>query len=548
VHLVSVLLLVSGLAFARSSKGRCGEQGGGPAREQQAAVPKEHLGELKGRVLRADTGEPLNKAIVTLIPAAQPTQGVSVRTDAAGRYQFVEVVPGTYRLRAQRSGFVAQVYGQRGGSSGSSITLSSGQRLDKIDFRLDRAGVISGAILDEDSEPVEGLLVHAVRMRFRRGGKVETNVLRTTRTDDVGEYRLAGLAPGFYLVQAGGRGDTVSINLQAPPVSYGPVFYPNATDRDDASRVKVTAGSVVRGIDIRVRSAETYSISGVVVDGSAPSSSKQVSVGFAFGGGGTATAPARRDGSFAFHGMPPGQHTLVASVSDESGIPRRGYAIVNIVDSDVRVAIVVGRTAEVGGQSRMEDGQPFSFDGIRIELAAENPEAVSVSTMMEEGGSFQVKNVPGGSYLLRVTGKEEEAYLKHAQCKGEDFSAKPIVVEAEEKVDDCVLTFSRELSVVRGRVSQGQEPAEQVVVVLIPRELERRRNPRHTIMTQTDESGRFEIKGVIPGDYFAFAVPPSDDAVYYDLGFADRNREKAERLTVKPREVHSLELKVTDAR
>lgn len=60
--------------------------------------------------------------------------------------------------------------------------------------------------------------------------------------------------------------------------------------------------------------------------------------------------------------------------------------------------------------------------------------------------------------------------------------------------------------------------------------------------TQTDEHGLFQIKGAVPGDYLAFAVPPSDDAAYFDLEFPERNREQAVRITVRPKEPMRLAL------
>jgi len=539
--LLTTFLILGWPCESRQADSRTGPQ-------QSSQPPKEQLGQIDGRVLRADTEQPLSKAIVTLIPSSQPVQGISVRTDALGRFQFADVVPGTYRLRAQRNGFTTQAFGQRGAGPGVSVRVGAGQRLQNTDFRLDPAGVIAGTILDEDGDVVEGLLVHAIRMRFARGGRVETLILRTSRTDDAGDYRLPGLTAGYYLVQVGGRGDTVSINLQAPPVTYGAIYYPRATDRDDASKVKVTAGSVVRGIDVRVRSAPTYTISGVVVDSAPPSTSVRYSVGFAFSGGGTATAQAQRDGSFAFHGMGSGEYTLTASATDEGGVVRRGYSVVRVVDADVRLALEVGRTAEAGGQARMEDGKPYVFEGLRVEFSAENPEGVSAGSAVDEKGYFRIRSLPAGTYFVRSSGREEDIYLRDVRCAGESYSTKPIVLEPEGKVSDCEITFSRQVSTVRGQVKQNDKVADGMVVVLIPQEVDRRRVPRNNFLTQTDSDGQFQIKGVVPGDYFAFALPPMDDAAYFDLEFPERNREAATRVTTNPGEIHSLSLKVSAPR
>jgi len=530
-----------------SSSSSSEEAPGAGQTARPSTLPREQFARLSGRVLRADTEQPLSKAVVTLIPAAQPVQGVSARTDSAGRFQFDDVVPGTYRLRAQRNGFVTQAYGQRGGSPGVNVTVNNGQRVEKLDFRLPRAGVITGAVFDEDMEPVEGLLIHAIRLRFAKGGRLETSVVRTTQTDDAGEYRLPSLSPGFYLVQAGGRGNTVSINLQAPPVSFGTTFYPDAVLREEASRVQVGAGDVVRGIDIRVRSSGTFTISGVIVDGGGGAGAKRYSVGFAMRGG-TATAQAQPDGSFAFHGIAAGDYTLVGSVSEETGPTRRGYVHTKVTDSDVRVAIEIGRTAELHGETQMDDGGPFKFDGLRVELTPDNPEAVSVAGSVEEGGAFRVRSIPAGSYALQLNGREEDVYLKNVRCAGENYTAKPVTLAFDERVTGCVLTLSRDVSVVVGTVMQDGKPVDGIMVVLVPDSQERRQNPRHTMTVQTDERGLFQVKGVIPGDYLAFAVLPLDDAAYFDQGFPERNRDNATFFTAKPHEPTNLSLRPTTPR
>ena len=109
-------------------------------------------------------------------------------------------------------------------------------------------------------------------------------------------------------------------------------------------------------------------------------------------------------------------------------------------------------------------------------------------------------------------------------------------------MDNCTVTVARDVGEITGSVTRDSAPVPGQVVVLIPVEKERRRNPRHTATAQSDANGNFVLRGVIPGDYFAFAVAPSDDNVYYDLDFPERNLERATRLTVKPSERHALNL------
>jgi hypothetical protein len=502
-------------------------------------------GQISGRVVRADSLQPLAKAVVTLWPVEQPSETLSTRTDSSGNFAFREVPIGTYRLRAQRRGFVTQLYGQRGSGPGLTVPVAAGEHKAGVDFVLMPAGVITGTIYDEDYEPVEEIEVAALRLRFVRGGKRTAQMVRTTRTNDLGQYRLAGLEPGFYLVQAAGRGSGVPWSTRTDSLAYVPAFYLNAATQEEARQVQVVSGGESTGVDISVRTSPTYTLSGVVMDTTGGSGPKRYSVGFARGIG--VVTMASREASFTFRGLTPGEYTLVAIASEESGATRRGYLHVRLVDSDQRVVIVIGQSASLRGQARMEDQQPFHFGGLYLSVVPEIEEAPTGGASLESDGRFAVRELPAGEYTLQLSGRESEVYLKQVRCEGQDHSARPVTLRVGETLE-CTLLLSREVGEVRGRVEQEGRPAAGMVVVLIPRERELRRQPRYTMVAQTNPEGQFEIRGVIPGDYLAFALEPLEDANYFALDFAERNRDAAEPVTVAAQKSHFLRLNVTTPR
>ena len=48
---------------------------------------------------------------------------------------------------------------------------------------------------------------------------------------------------------------------------------------------------------------------------------------------------------------------------------------------------------------------------------------------------------------------------------------------------------------------------------------------------------------MIPGDYLLFAVPQDENETYFDINFADRNQQFAERVSVKSSETKTVALK-----
>src|SRR5437762_6869779 len=130
-----------------------------------AARPKA-TSRISGRVMAAETGQPLRRAIVRLLSPEQHESRMAV-TDPAGRYEFNDLPEGRYSLTAAKSGYVTLQYGQtRVRQIGRPVDLRAALALGKIDFRLPRGSVITGQVVDELGEPVAGARVQAMQVRY----------------------------------------------------------------------------------------------------------------------------------------------------------------------------------------------------------------------------------------------------------------------------------------------------------------------------------------------------------------------------------------------
>jgi len=120
-----------------------------PQKGKPPAEPGSQTATIERRVLKAGTDEPLKKAWVTLYKLQGEQRPGGTSTDSSGRFTLKGIEPGRYQLWAQRNGYVQQAYGQRGSErSGTTLTLSPGQTLSDIVFRLVPAAVISGRVFD----------------------------------------------------------------------------------------------------------------------------------------------------------------------------------------------------------------------------------------------------------------------------------------------------------------------------------------------------------------------------------------------------------------
>jgi protocatechuate 3,4-dioxygenase beta subunit len=544
---------------------------------QQAVSP----GTVSGHVFRGDTGEPLSKATIVLTESQGGGRGQNLsfpqatfpqitRSASDGSFNFENVTPGKYTARADHIGYIAQSYGQVEGMVGSDlITVGPGQNLSKIDFKLGPAGIISGTILDEDHDPLENVQVAAVRVRYAKGGARQEVPIHSVLTDDRGNYRLFGLVPGFYYIRVQSGGNGIQTVGPESGTAYRPTYYPGTGNVDDAQRIQVAPGVETPGISFSVGTQSTHSIRGTVIDTSGQSASRRYMLsanrtGNSSGNSGPVffgqqslqiTSP---DGSFAISGVSSGDYTVVArsirvttepggSFSSMNVEQDVGFAPVRVADGDARVNVVVSPPSEVKGRVIVEGTQQPPPGKIRISIQSMggSPPAFGNQSgaSIDDSGNFDIKGIGPGQYTFSIGGAQNLLYLKRATCSGRDYTVQPLALESTINLNDCVVTLGTDAGSISGQVLDSGKPVQGLVVVAIPDARDLRTLPRFIFNCKTDADGNFQLPGVIPGDYLVFAVPASDEQIYFAPDFAEKNIRDAERITI-----HASENKTVNPR
>ena len=146
-----------------------------------------------GIVIDAKTQTPLPFARVLFARTEAPlAASLVVEADAKGEFSAATVPAGTYRLIAEHEDHLR-------GLHPTPVTIAPGQAPDRITIALTPTAVLTGRVFNEHGAPAAKVYVRAHRVT-EAGVTAET--IAESRTNDLGEYRLFGLAPGAYGISA----------------------------------------------------------------------------------------------------------------------------------------------------------------------------------------------------------------------------------------------------------------------------------------------------------------------------------------------------------
>ncbi|HXE75041.1 MAG TPA: carboxypeptidase-like regulatory domain-containing protein [Candidatus Xenobia bacterium] len=516
---------------------------------QQPQPPPPEKCVVEGQVVKAGTGQPLKKARVVLRKEESQETPQTVGTDADGKFQFKNVEPGRYRVYAVRNGYVRQEYGQRGPTRpGTVLTLAPGQQLRDIVFKLQPAAVIAGRVYDEDGEAVMGARVQALQFRYFQGRR-QLFPARTATTNDRGEYRLIGLAPGRYFVSVtytptsllmAGLGFEFPGGQAAVDEGYAPVYYPNTTDASRATPFEVKAGNEIAGIDVLLLPTRTARIRGRIfnaVTGKPGRESmlmiwprEEASRGFF-----TMSTQNRVDdpqGNFELKGVAPGSYTLVAIWWD-SGKSYAARLPLDVGGNDIDgVQLTIQPGVQVAGSIRVEGAEPaaaaaesteasfekqtkLDWTEVYVGLATEDWSPFGGgSARAREDGSFVIENVSDDSYRVTVSRLPPDYYLKSARMEGNDLLEEGLTIAGPPR-STLELVVSPNGARLEGVVLRDSKPFSGATVTLVPDEKHRKR--RELFKTaSTDQYGRFTLRGIAPGEYKLYAWEEIEPGAYED--------------------------------
>lgn len=512
---------------------------------------------IEGTV-RSITGEPIPRATLTLrLPppkgnenAAGRPRAVMVTADDQGQYVFPNLPPGDpYQLTARHAGYIPSALGgdKDSDTPGGEINLRAGQIVKGADIVMTPHGVVAGQLTDDLGNPVAGVQVRALKLTYSRGRRLLVPA-ETDETNDVGEYRIAGLPPGRYYLQAlaerqAPMNSVIQVGDTTTNVS---TYYPNVEDRSAATLVNINNGDEHRGMDIRMARRPTYSVSGRVVDAAGagastllqlipPTSGSHVMM---LGSLGLVQRSQSPDGSFTFSGLTPGSyqidvqtHATASGGALAAGVGRLEFTIREEDLSGLVLALGPGAAmqgtvslerSELSSIVLEETGEPV-YDarsgilGQGTRIVFEQTDALypekAANAAVEADGSFDIQGLAPGRYALKFHGLPDGVYVKSARLNSQDVTHNEINLTSGVGGELKVVLSDQGASIVGLLQDEQGNPQPEKYAVLWPRTQDGKRVNREAIPLKTDLNGTFQFQSLAPGDYYLAAFDTDEPGV-----------------------------------
>jgi hypothetical protein len=523
-----------------------------PMRRDTATIEKKGTAVIKGHVRSAD-GRPLRRTAIA-VRGPGLTNGRTASTGLDGEYEIHELPAGRYTITASRGGYLRAEHGQRQyGEQGTPLDVGDGAVLEAIDFTMERAGVVSGRVVDELAEPVANAQVWLQQTRFYEGRR-KLVPLASARTDDTGLYRIASIAPGEYLVVSYFR-ETWTSDDNKQTLGYAPSYFPSTATPSEAQRVKVVAGQEAGGIDITLIAGRAAAISGTVtaMDG-APLAGASVSLAQEISGpfgslmSMITSSRAGPDGTFTVRNIPPGEYQLRATGSVADRAPETASMTVSLSGRDLEgIVLGVNRGGLVTGRLVTDTGAPLPRGALRVITSSATFEpSMGSSPSKEDGlaaadGTF-ARRAPAGPAFIRASGMPPGWALKQVVIAGRDSTETPVDIQPEQTIADMTVVISNRLPSVTGRLAGAREAAGTVLLVPAAPALWFEASGALR-SARPDRTGGFTFDNVRPGDYLIVAVDRMETWQLNDPEFLAPLREKAKRISVAEESV-SIDLQV----
>jgi hypothetical protein len=537
--------------------------------KKATAKPKIH-----GVVLEPGTLHPVSEAEVLLFP--MPGEGellnfsrakalATTTTDANGAFRLAPEQFGSYRVEVKKEGYgaAAPFSIAMGLSNVATVKVSGEHPLRQVQLMLAHPGQVSGRLVDEETrKPIAKMQVF-VECLFHVEGRRVAMPGAIAVTDSEGQFVATGLIPADYVVWIRPRtSDLARIvqefsekDLERVDLDYEESYWPGGSSLDTALPVRVGSGAAVDVGRMALRRVPYYSVRVSFPAGGCESGEK-ANVGFTVGRGFhfcLGRIPCNKD--FLMRGFAPGSHKMEVVVDHPRENRVGGLVAFDILDKNMNVSIPLVRGVIIDGRVvPVEGASKPALDKMRILAdpiagAAYSDEGYTVP---DKEGAFRFDNARAPEYRVSISGMPESHYIKEIRYNG--IRVRGNTQRLHLRLDPSAMGHSLEIVVddkpasLIGSVTDRDRAVSVPYVVLIPWPQSSPEALWPVLEATGDEDGKFQFRGLAPGDYRILAVSPAVQEKLSEPNILNRLLVNAKTITLGASAFQTVPLELTEIR
>jgi hypothetical protein len=336
----------------------------------------------------------------------------------------------------------------------------------------------------------------------------------STRTNDLGEYRLDGLSPGRYIV----------MTLPGVPVpdsqgkSFLRTYSPGVVDLRDAQPVGLFGGASAR-VDFALTRKRLVLVAGHVAGGPGGMAGKVTLV--------LANTSVRGhlmeknseiddEGGFLIRDVAPGSYAAQIEYGNGDQV-WTAAAPLTVGDRDVAdLAISFFAPVRVTAAAVLLRPNGSDAPALHWQLIPKWP--ITTTPVVENSTSNAAAvfaSVPPGEYVADIQNIPLGYYLRRVLINRRESPDGLVRLLPGISNSEIVAELDTNGGVAQGVVSESGQPVPEALVVLVPTG-ERRNNPVFYRSAITDEQGQYLLLNVAPGEYQIFATLTMEEGAQYN--------------------------------
>jgi hypothetical protein len=513
--------------------------------------PSPNLFTVEGTVINTATGRPIPRALVQL-------SGRAMLSGREGEFSFDAVSPGKAQILAQKPGFFAP------GSNASqfNMMIDVGPDSGKVVLKLAPEAVIFGHVTGSDAEPLEGALVDVIKLASMNGRMGLQRAGPTVRTDEDGNYHMAGMAPGRYYVSVkSGNLARMILGVQTLKRSedYPLVVYqPGSEDLASATMLDLASGQRAEA-SFSLALQPSFKLAGTIA---ALGEWKQIYAPTIVD---ALDMPLRQadqfdpqSGSFEFHSVPAGTYRLRCSGVDTDGSHNEfSDRTVTVLQPVTNLKLLLKHGARIPVEFRTEFTQPRNSDfcyynvgGEASRAACSDLPAASVELISASGAYYQfaldwrpadsagfgISRVPAGKYIVHAR-PQSVGYVQSLRSGERNLLSEELVVPEDGSVAPIEVVMRDDAATLDVLV-HGAAMGQSVMVVLIP---EARFSEPQVMGTNVAKAG---WQSLYPGAYSVLAFDSTGGLDYHNPEALAPYMDKAASVKVSANQKASVTVEV----